>query len=277
MELYTKPGNEYTPVINENLKSKEYALVSIPMEYNGSVYRKVLYYEAKLGKFASKPVGIVFLSEDGEIVKEKEMKRQLVLCFRRMELMLGSRSTKRFSNAYTSERQLQGEERDYQDMIEAMEPLKEKGTEGTEAVSQVLINIAAAKREINEAMVIYKECMDKCIAQKDRVLADNIDSFYEAYIGVMVANFKKVKLINTAYLYYDGVRKAAVKMGRSIKMLFSYGRVKKGLSDIDFQLSYFSRFLSIYKDVIHMNIDRYKVYLKDMENHEVAYNVKLLR
>ena len=88
---------------------------------------------------------------------------------------------------------------------------------------------------------------------------------------------KKVKLINTANLYYEGVRKAAVKMGRSIKMLISYGRIKKGLSDIDFQLSYFSRFLSIYRDVIHMNIDRYKAYLKDMENQEVMYNVKLLR
>lgn len=277
MELYTKPGKAFDSIVNENLKSKEYAILSIPMEYDGNIYRKILYYKAKFGKSAAEAVGIVFISDDGRIIKDKEMKRQLVVSFRRMELLLSPRSSKRFKNAYTSEKQLQIDERDYQDIIETMEVLKEKGTDGTEPICEMLRNLSSAKREINNAVEIYRKCLDKCLAQKDKANAKDIDSLYEAYLGVMVANFKKIRLINTASNDYAKVRKAAIRMRRSVKMLFSFGRIKKGLSDIDYMFSYFSRLLAIYKDVTHMSVDRYKAYLKDMENHEAALDMKILR
>ena len=192
-----------------------------------------------------------------------------------MELLLGSASSKRFNRAYTSERQLNSEERDYRDIAEAMEALK--GIQGTELIGEVLANLTNAKKEINTAVTKYRECMDRCASQKGRVSSEDIDSLYESYIGVMVANFKKVKLISTAGPYYGNVVKAARKMRRNIKILLTYSKIKKGLSDIDYQLSYFSRLLPIYKDVIHMNVDRYKAYLRDMESSEVAYNIKLLR
>lgn len=277
MELYTKPGSKYNSLVNEYLKGKEYVLLSIPMKYDGNIYRKVLYYVAKFGKSTAQPVGIIFISEDGRIIKDKELKRQLVLSFRRLELLLGPRSSKRFKNAYTSEKQLQMDERDYRDMIETLEVLKEKGTDGTEPICEMFRNLNNAKREINDAVEIYRKCLDKCNEQKDKADAKDIDSLYESYLGVMTANFKKIKLINTAAHDYVTVRKAATRMRRSIKMMFSYGKIKKGLSDIDYQFSYFTRLLTIYRDVTHMSVDRYKAYLRDMENHDVSLDMKILR
>lgn len=277
MELYKKPGDAYNSIVNEYLKGKEYALLSVPMEYKGNLYRKVQYYEAKRWKLVLQPVGAILISDDGEIIKDKEMERQLVLSFRRLELLLGPRSSKRFKNAYANEKQLQMDERDYQDMIETLEFLKNKGADGTESICEVLRNLNSVRREINDAIEIYRKCLEKCMSQKDRAYAQDIDSLYEAYLGVMAANFKKIKLINTAAHDYPKVRKAAAKRRRSIKMIFSYGKIRKGLSDIDYYFSYFQKLLSIYKDVIHMSPDRYNAYLRDMENHEVALNMKLLR
>lgn len=277
MELYTKPGKMFDTIVNENLNGKEHAVLSIPLKYDGKIYRKILYYETKMAKSGPQTAGIVFISEDGRIIKDKEIKKQLVMRFRRLELLMGPRSAKRFKNAYTSEKQFQIDERDYKDMIETMEVLKEKGTEGTESVCQMFKNLPAAKREINDAVEVYRKCLDKCNAQTDKADARDIDSLYEAYLGVMAANFKKLKLINTASHEYVSVRKAAIKIRRSIKMIFTYGNIKKGLSDIDYQFSYFSKLLAIYKDVIHMSLDRYKAYLRDMENHEVTLNMELLR
>lgn len=277
MQVFTTPQGKYKEISDKYKKMGEAAKVSVPIEYEGKLYREIIFNKTLLGKTRRNISGIIFVTEEGEYVSDPDIKKELASLGYYFEVMLDDISIKELKNAIVGEKEIQKQQEDYEQISKVLEEFRKAKIQGIDAVLTVFTKLPNVKRENNIAIENY---ISKLESVKPEGLVFNksvFEELYEYYREILIRNFQRVRLVNTAKMYYDEIKREAQKRKKSLAYRINPHEIQMGLSKIPFEIDHIKKILIVYERVADMRQEEYLKYLKTVEKSNVNARVELIR
>jgi hypothetical protein len=276
MEIFQKCEGKFDAVAKTYRKSGEAAYISMPIIFENEKYREIVYYKTLLGRPKKEVQGLVFVNENGTVIDDMRLKRELAYIAYKFEMML-SAYRGGLTRAIVKEAEIEKDKRDYDQIIKALEVLKSEGMQGTDIVTEVLTRLPDLKIENNAAILELAEKI-KSVEEGEPVLSvEMIQDIEPSYTKALIKNFVKIKLINKGRKYYDELKKASDKKKGKIKYRLSGKGITEGLRKIEYVIGYFRKVLEIYDKITDMSEEKYREFLKNMDKNAVIKRLDMVR
>lgn len=277
MLVFTNDQKELNTLSEKYKKSGEISSVSLPIEFEGRKYRAIVYRQTLLGKPKKDINGIVFVNENNEAEGNQRVIKELLGLLYYMELLLDDKSIEAFNKAIAPDMEIQKEKRDYGEIIDMFQELKDAGVTNLENLRGLFIKLPQLKEENNLIIKKYIDAVNS-IQAEDFVYNKEIqDKLMPLYRDVLLKNIQRVKYVNSGRYYYDDIKEKAGKLrGRYKWRLINRGGIEP-LNKLDQTISYFKRMLKVYEQILNLNDAQYLKYIKNTENHNIESRLELIR
>lgn len=278
MFSYEKCSGLYKEISDKYKKRGEEALISKPMEFNGKNYRQIIYNKTFLGRIMESMVGIIIITEDGEIVDNPIIRREVGYLAYQFQNMFDDKHMKKLSNSIIPENDLIRQEQDLEQMLVAFDKLKNYGIEGVDTVVSVLTKLPDFKRENNKALEEYVNKVNEYNSKEDIVLTkEMIEDVKISYRTLLIKNFQRVRLVNKGRPYYDAVLTEVRKRRRKLTNRLGGFDFYYGMQKVEDSMVHLKKIIRVYESVVDMSEDEYMKYIKDMDKKNLSERLSLVR
>lgn len=277
MLVFTNGQKELNTLSEKYKKSGEISSVSLPIEFEGRKYRAIVYRQTLLGKPKKDISGIVFVNENNEAEGNQRVVKELLGLLYYMELLLDDKSIEAFNKAIAPDMEIQKEKRNYGEIIDMFQELKDAGVTNLENLRGLFIKLPQLKEENNLIIKKYIDAVNS-IQTEDFVYNKEIqDKLMPLYRDVLLKNIQRVKYVNSGRYYYDDIKEKAGKLrGRYKWRLINRGGIEP-LNKLDQTISYFKRMLKVYEQILNLNDAQYLKYIKNTESQNIESRLELIR
>jgi len=273
MKVYTNELGRYKSIAEKYKKPKESVRVSLPIEFEGEVFRVLEFYKSSF--FDKTTTGILVITNDGFKVSEKRIQREVLKLSYYLDILLDDENIERLKKAITQEKDLKKEMLNYNDAIDVLTLLNSENIKGVDTVINVLKKLPESKMENNKALEEYIEITKKYEDLDLAVNSDMIEELLKNYRDMLLVNFKRVKEINKGRAYYDLLKDLSSKNKRKISNKFN-GMAQR-YTRLEMILDKLKNILIIYDRIVDMNEERYIEFLKAQDNANINNKLKLIR
>lgn len=277
MLIFTNDLGAMQSISDKYKKSGEVSSLSLPIEFEGRRYREIVYRETFLGKPKKAISGIIFAAENGELVTDNRIIRELLNLSYYMEIIFDDSSIESFNKAIAPDMEIRKEKRDYEEIINIFEELKQSGTSNLENLRGILIVLPQLKVESNELLHKYMDRVNSYASNNFVFTKEVLDGIMPIYRDVLLKNIQRVKYVNSGRHYYDHIKEKAYQLRKKYRWrLIGRGGIDP-LLKLEHTISYFKRMLSVYEQVLNLNEAQYLKYIKNTENQNIEARQKLIR
>lgn len=277
MEVFEKCQSPFGETSDKYKKRGEIALVSRPVEFGGKTYRQIVFQKTFLGKVKEKMTGILFATEDGQIVDNTTVKREIGDMVYQFQNIFDYKHIDKLSKTISSEEEKVREKEDLNLMLEALEKLKIEGIEGIDMIVTVMTKLPQIKMENDKAIEEFIAKVDKYQSEDIIITRDMIEDVKFSYRSILIKNFQRVKLINKGRYFYDNVVKETKSRRKKISNRISGFDLYFGMQKLGDQMDRFKKILTMYTKITDMSEDEYIRYLKEMDKTNLSERLILER
>lgn len=278
MFSYEKCSGIFKEVSDKYKKRGEEALISKPMEFNGKNYRQIIYNKTFLGRIKESMIGIIMVTEDGEVVDNPIIRREIGYLAYQFQNMFDDEHIRKLKRAVIPENDIIRDEEELEQILVALDRLKKSGLEGIDTIVSILTRLPDSKRENNIALNEYIGKVNEYNSKEDLVLTkEMIEDVKISYRTLLVRNFQRVKLVNKGRLYYDGVLTETRKRRRKLTNRLGGMDFYYGMQRLEDKMAHLKKILSVYSKIIDMSEDEYTKYLKDMDKKNLSERLSIVR
>ncbi|SKA88672.1 hypothetical protein SAMN05443428_10921 [Caloramator quimbayensis] len=275
MKIFTKVEGIYTKTAEKYKRGREQIRISKPIEFEGNLYRQVVYNPSFLGKIKEETKGIVFITESGDVVEDKRTLRELASLSYYFQNMFDEESKKSIKRALISDEEINKEVKDNELIIKALESLKNENLHGVDMLINIFTNLPETRRQSNSAILEFTNKI-KEFDNEDFIFTKQIlDSLIIPYRNILIANFNRIKLINRGRAFYDDIKKEASK--RNKRFSIGTNNTKDSFVKLENSIEYLKKILRLYEKVLDMSEDQYIKYLDKIDKEKIEANIKLIR
>lgn len=277
MEVFEKCQGAYSEISDKYKKRGEIALVSKPVEYGGKTYRQIVFQKTFLGRVKEKMTGLLFITEEGQLVDNSTIKREVLDMVYQFQNIFDEDHIKKLSKTLSTEEEKIRDKEDLDLMLGALEKLKLEGIEGVDMVVTVLTKLPQIKIENDKAIKEFVEKVDKYQSGESLITREMIEDVKFSYRSILLKNFQRVKLINKGRYFYDNVIKEARSKRKKLSNRVSGFDLYFGMQKLGDQMDKFKKILQMYTKITDMSEDEYTRYLKEMDKTNLAERLLLER
>lgn len=277
MLVFQACEGDYKTIADKYIKKGEIARISRPIEFKGVRYREIVYNKKLLGSIRQGVKGIVFITEDLSVVKDKGLIRELTGLAYHLEVFFDESYSGSIKRAVAPEKEILKQEIDFGQMAKALEILKEENISGAEMVSHILTSLPAIKRENNECLTKLIEKLQSCESDTMIFTDEVMNEVDPLYKDALLRNFKRVKLINKGRAFYDDIKKQAYSRRKKFKYRTKGKDVVEGLTKLEYGMNFVKQVLSVYDKVTDMNEEQYMRYLNEMDKDNINHRIEMTR
>lgn len=270
MAAYEDASKEVYEKLNSYIKRGEKLKLSKSIEINGEEYRELLFYKKSLLKLQI--TAILYIDSKEEVVKNKVTLKELVKRASYYEVLFGDINNKSILSAIKEEGALKREKRDFEICLEALAYLEKESIKEVLPVKAVIDKLPSLRKINNDRLIELQS-----VLVDEQGLRD--DAFYKlrtTYLQVLEENYQAIKLIVDGMSYYDNLKSIVVKKRRNPMIRFNR-KISEPLFKLEYQLSYFKRFLNTYSSVIGLSAFQYRKYIENTEKNNIHLRIKLIR
>ncbi|GFR35675.1 hypothetical protein [Thermobrachium celere] len=218
MLVYQRAEGRFKEISDNYRNKNEVARVSLPIEYNGRLYREIQYNKVFLASVRQTVTGYLYVTEEGEKVLDKKDIKELAYLAYQFEVLFDDVFKGGIPKAVIDEKQLKKEEKDFEKMLIALDALKAEGLKDVDKIEEAFSKLTVLKRENNRAL---EELINKVnsLSKPDLIFSREVlNEIMPYYREALLKNFKKIKLINSTRNQLDDVKQALNKKKKSIKI-----------------------------------------------------------
>ncbi|MCX7884260.1 MAG: hypothetical protein N2448_04430 [Caloramator sp.] len=275
MDLFTKIEGIHKETAKKYKKRREQIRISRPIEYEGSIYRWILYNHSLFGKIKEEIKGMIFLKESGEIVEDKKTIRELTALSYYFQNMFDDELKNNIKRAFVSDEEINKEIKNYEIVINALNILKNENIHGADTLIYIFTNLPETKRQNNSAILELIE-KTKEFDNEDFIFSKKVlENLISSYRNILITNFSRIKLINKGRAFYDDIKKEASK--RNKKFNLGKNNIKNSFLKLETSIDYLKKIIRIYDKVLDMSEEQYIKYLDKIDRENIEHMLKLIR
>lgn len=277
MEFFEKCQSPYSEISDKYRKRGEIALVSKPVDFGGKTYRQIVFQKIFLGKIKEKMNGILFVTEDGQLVDNPTIKREIGEMVYQFQNIFDFDHIKKLTQSIsTEEEKIRGKE-DLDLMLEALEKLKLQGIEGIDTIITIMTKLPQIKVENDKVIKDFTTKVDKYQSDEIVINREMIEDVKFSYRSILVKNFQRIKLINKGRYFFDNVVNETKSRKKKITNRFAGFDIYFGMQKLGDEMDKYKKILATYTKITDMSEDEYTRFLKEMDKTNLAERLMLER
>lgn len=277
MQVFSIPQGKYKDISDKYKKMGEAAKVSMPMEFEGKIYREIIYNKTFFGRARRNISGIIFVTEDGKYVSDTNIAMELANLGYYFEVMLDDAGINELKTAIAADREIQRLQEDYEKISKVLEEMKKSNIQGIDAVLNVFAKLPDVKKENNIAIENYLEKLGSLDPDGLVYNKSVYEELYEYYREILIRNFQRIRLVNTAGRYYDDIKREAQKRKKALGFRLNSQEIQIAMNKLPFEIDHLKKILMVYERVAGMKQEEYLQYLKSVEKSNVSARIELIR
>jgi hypothetical protein len=260
-------------------EGNEISSLSKPVEINGKIYREIIFNKTMFGKPNKKIAGTLYISENGDLVKDIKLQKQIASTSYYSEVIFDEAYAKSLQRAITAEAEILKEEAEYETVIGVLEILKGEGVEGTDEVANILLGLPSLKRDNNKAIEDFIQKLEEHKQQGENQTLNRakINELLTYYRDILIKNFKRVKFINKQKENYNKISEEVSKRRKNIKTRLFDKQTRYMLNKIDHTLTHLQKILTTYDSVLNMSEAEYIKFLDKMDEEKIKSRLEVTR
>lgn len=275
MDIYQQVPDEYKSIAIQYSHKGEYLQISNPVIWQDKKYFEIVYNRKVLGFFKNGIAGRLIIDEQGLAVKNRDILDTLARLFYFYSLLFNKQAAD-FKKTIKTDIQAANEENRYKEASVILEHLSGQGVAGAGRVKSIIDRYSSMKKEENNVTKMVVDKINKYESSDILFSQQLFEEVYPLFTKLLVMNFERVKLINTASDYYDSVKEEIIKRKKTLK-----NRINKNLQDTMTKpeniITFFINILKYYNEVINYSTDRYIKYLSNKDDEEIKKYLSYLR
>lgn len=273
MKIYTSELGKYKDTIKDYKDSKESARMSVPIEFEGKLYRIIELNDA--GFFNKEITGYLIIKDNGDAVEDKRIQKEVMRLGYYLELLFDDDSIKRLGKAITLEREIKKEALNYNDAIELLKTFKDEGVNGIDTIINILEKLPEIKRQNNEAITMFVNQASK-LAEPNFIMSIKLlNEILPTYRKMLLVNLNRINEINKGRAYFDTLKEITSKKKRNIKNKIN--GLSPRLTRLEMTLDKLINILKIYDRILNMNEYKYIAFLQSQDNQNIQSKLNLIR
>lgn len=277
MQIFKPTEGKFKDIADKYKKSGEVTRISMPIEFEGKIYREIVYNKTFFGRMKRNITGLIFINEDGEHVSNERLKKELCNLSYYFESLLDDSSIKELNNALASEIDIKKQMEDYEQISSALIAIKSEKLPGIGEVITILNELPNHKIENNKTIEEYLNQLQLITPEEFVFNKIAYNELYSYYREILIKNFQRVMLVNSGRDYYDDIKKESQKRKRSMTARLNTQEVFIGLSKLPVEMDHLKNILRVYESVADMKQEEYLKHLKDIEKNNINYRFQLIR
>lgn len=278
MLVYQRAEGRFKEISDNYRNKNEVARVSLPIEYNGRLYREIQYNKVFLGSVRQTVTGYLYVTEEGEKVLDKKDIKELAYLAYQFEVLFDDVFKGGIPKAVIDEKYLKKEEKDFEKMLIALDALKAEGLKDVDKIEEAFSKLTVLKRENNRAL---EELINKVnsLSKPDLIFSREVlNEIMPYYREALLKNFKKIKLINSTRNQLDDVKQALNKKRKALRFrILSGTELMDCLNRLEYGIDYFKKVITVYSSVADMTEGEYIKYLDNMDRKNVEEKLSKLK
>lgn len=273
---YHQAKGELANAIRPYCNKDEVPYISDKIKYRNMTCREVIFYKKVLGGVKKHAEGIMYITDDGELVMDKNDQKELARLAYYFNIFFTDDKDKNIFRAIRLKSVLEREKGDFECCMKGLDYLKEKGISHTEDVKKILQKIPEMRAENNQKLLDLKAQVDKLKEEGPELDEEVMSGLYPIYEQVLETNFENIKVIDSGKYYYDDMKTITAKYKRNVRLAFRR-TVAENLYKLDYQLGFFKKLLITYEKVLGMTTSQYRKFIVDIEKKNIEESLKLVR
>ncbi|GAA0718355.1 hypothetical protein GCM10008905_05090 [Clostridium malenominatum] len=246
------------------------------VQYKGKIYKEINFRKKGFGKNHYILRGILFLTEENEVVKDNILLEELEKLVYYYKIIFNSQNKNSIISTYEDKSSINRYEDDNNRAVRALDFLKEDGFEETFKIKETMTRVVEMRKEKNRKIEEIKKLEELIKANGDIFSDDILSKAYVQYEEVIKANFQSIKLINSQRAHYEELIKLVKKKKRSLTVRFNKD-IYVGMLKLEYISSYFKRLLTTCESIVGMDQNSYMKYLRNSHREIIKENLKGLR
>ncbi|MCY6353862.1 hypothetical protein [Clostridium sp. ZS2-4] len=271
MEVYSSITKEILDKIKDYLDKGEKASISQDILLRNKVYRQIFLVKKSI---KGGNISYLFVDENYEVIKDKEINKELSRCFYFLNILFNSESELSIKKALKTNEVKEREVKDLEDVSESLEVLYKSGIQEAMKVKKITNNMKDIIQKYNSKVEELNMKSDK-IAEKAEMFSEDIISLLNPmYKEILLINFEKVKLLSEGREQFDIIKNISSKKKRH--SLFNKNAFA-AYTKIIYTMEYFKRLISKYDNVLHMDLREYRKYVDEVEKDYINKQNALIK
>lgn len=248
----------------------------INIKYNDKLYREIQFRKKAFGRRNYILKGIMYLSEENEIVKNGPLIHELAKLSFHYKNIFDRDNRLALISTYENEGAIKRYEEDLKKAINAINFLKDEFNFDIEKIKSIIEKVINLRKEKNENMEeIIK--LEEILKSENYIFNEEIFlKSYSIFEEVLRNNFKSIRLIYSTTEYYDEINKVCTKQKRSFSIRFNI-KLKEDFNKLEYVLGYFKKIINTYSDIMDFNEINYIKYIKNKHNEIIRENLNGIR
>jgi len=268
-------NDELMNAVKPFLEKGEIAKKSESIQYQNKFYREIIIEKKQL--MTRSIQGYIYVSENGEVVKDKSLQKELSRLGYYYEIFFDDRKETSVIKALKKEGDLNRDTNDYYESGKALDKLKkEEELKEAESMKNTMSKVLNIKINMNEKINELSSFVSSLNESKAVFNEEILLKVYGMYENVMKVNFENVKTIGEVKDYCDKIKDAAKKKRKKLTNRFS-SKTTLPLFKLDYQLAYYKKIIRTYERVLGMNTSQYMKFFKGNQEKNIDERFSLIR
>lgn len=280
MSFYSEATKEEKGIVKEYTKFLEKVRMSNFIKINECKYREVIFSKKHLEHITGTITGTLYIDENNNIVKDRELLRRLCRISYFSEIMFDDKSNLSLKRLLKTEGDLNKEKSDYEGIETALGILVESGMVKEEE-RKMLISIISSfynvKKMDNDYIADVINHCDSIIKQNNNIVTEQmVDKIYIEYVKILLDNYTRVKELKKGEVVFNETLAKVKKFKRKVKVKWSSAN-QSAFNKFEYGLYYYIKVINTYASIIGLNKAQYEKQIKNIEKDNVDFRIKGLR
>ncbi|WMJ81168.1 hypothetical protein RBU49_02645 [Clostridium sp. MB40-C1] len=275
MRVYSKGFKEAEDTINKYKNRGEETRVSIPIQYNGELYREIMFIKREQGNRIA--VGYLYIDDENKEVEDKSIARQLAKLGYYLNIFYNDESSLYIKRAMEGIQNIKNQKIEYSKLCFGLDKLKSEGEKGTDKTKEIIDEVIKLRIKNDDKISELLSLAENHINDNKFYGEDIFESLYSLYKEIMMLNFNRVKIIDSGKEYYDSIENKAKKRKGSLLTIF-IGRNKCiPFIKLESLINNYKKILSTYEKILDMDESKYEKFLINVEKDNINLKMDVLR
>ncbi|MEG0686774.1 MAG: hypothetical protein RR425_05765 [Erysipelotrichales bacterium] len=276
MDFYKSASLELQKKLGEYKKNNEVIDVSPYARINGQMYKEVRFKSKRLQKIFKGNKGIIYIDKNDDIVSNPQVIKKLSEIFYFGEILCDSESSANLTKAIQTEIDINRDEKEYKQCIEAIKVLVNKQVNQAGQLIKLFKTLPTIKKENNEKLQAAINIAEETFVENGYLDESFIEIVRPTYISALESNFKKIKFICGFREELDYIRESTQRNKKTFRWKFKTVKVIN-LSKLEEHLNYLIKILATYDSILDLSKSQYEHKLKAVENENITLRRQLIR
>lgn len=273
--MYKDVDKETLEVIKSFCQSGEITK-AVWIKHNDKIYKSIQFRKKGFGKDYYILKGILFLTEENEIVKDEVLLEELEKLTYYYKIIFNEENKNSIVSTFENEDSIIRYEDDSNRSLKALDFLKDEGMDEVSKLKEIIIKVVELRKGKNNRV---KELLtlNNTIKDSEFIFSDDVlNEAYKIFEDILRINFQSVKLVNSWRVHYEDLIKRirkkkmslAVKLNRDLNVSF----IK-----LEYIVSYFKKVLNTYDSILDLDQNAYMKYIRSKHRENIKENLKGIR